>query len=286
VREALREFREHPERERDRVEVRIFHRGRDHHYVLRPISFHMRDGSPAGLILALQDVTYVRDQEVRRENLVATLSHELGTPLTSLKMAIELMRGQERGADAADRELLETAHEDVLRLQEVARRLLDLARSRATTIALDRRRVDLATISSRVLKLFALQAHDKGVALELAGNAPEVIVGDETKLTWALSNLVANAIRYTPAGGRVATEVMCRDAVVLVSVSDTGPGIPPDQQERIFDPFTQPAGAGEPGSVGLGLAIVRDIVQAHGGRIFLESAPEKGTRFTLELPRG
>lgn len=71
-----------------------------------------------------------------------------------------------------------------------------------------------------------------------------------------------------------------------MSVRDTGLGIPPEQQERIFEPFAQSPGAGEPGSAGLGLAIVRDIVQAHGGRIFLDSAPGKGTRFTLELPRG
>jgi two-component system sensor histidine kinase KdpD len=284
LREALREFREHPERERDRVEIRLFLRGRDHHYVLRPTSFRTRDGSPAGLILSLQDVTYLRDQEARRENLVATLSHELGTPLTSLKMAVELMR-QDR-ADLDRRELVETAHEDVLRLQDVARRFLDLARSRATIIALDRQRVDLGAVTSRVSRLFTLQAREKEVALSTEVASAEVVVGDETKLTWALSNLIANAIRYTPSGGRVTIAVVSRDGAVLLSVADTGPGIPTEQQERIFEPFAQSAGEGEPGSAGLGLAIVRDIVQAHGGRIFLDSTPGKGTRFTLELPRG
>ncbi len=100
------------------------------------------------------------------------------------------------------------------------------------------------------------------------------IVGDETKLTWALSNLVANALRYTPRGGHVRVELRRRrTGAVLVSVSDTGPGIPLEQQERIFERFTQSAASGEAGAAGLGLAIVRDIVQAHGGRIHLESAP-------------
>ena len=111
------------------------------------------------------------------------------------------------------------------------------------------------------------------------------IAGDSTKLTWALSNLIANALRYTPRGGRVRLEGTPEDAAVLVSVSDTGPGIPPDQRERIFERFVQGGDGGDAGAAGLGLAIVRDIVQAHGGRIHLESEVGKGSRFILELPR-
>ncbi|MGH7898803.1 MAG: DUF4118 domain-containing protein, partial [Candidatus Binatia bacterium] len=251
LREAVRDFQAHPERERDCVEIRLFLRGRDHRYMLRPIPFRIRDGSPAGLILTLQDVTFLRDQEARRETLVATLSHELGTPLTSLKMAVELLKQQIPVGDGL--ELIETAHEDVLRLQDVAQRFLDLARSQATVIALDRRPVDLRAATSRVLRLFALQARGKSVALELESDTTEVVTGDETKLTWALSNLIANAIRYTPTGGRVTVGLESRGSAVLVSVTDTGPGIPPEQQERIFEPFAQSSGTGEQGSAGLGL---------------------------------
>jgi two-component system, NtrC family, sensor histidine kinase KinB len=113
-----------------------------------------------------------------------------------------------------------------------------------------------------------------------------MIAGDQTKLGWAVSNLVANALRYTPSGGCILIEATPQDSVVLLSVNDTGPGIPADQQERIFERFAQSAEGGEFGAAGLGLAIVRDIVQAHGGRIFLESQVGHGSRFTLELPRG
>ena len=286
VRAAVREFLAHPEREGERVEITLFLRGRDHSFVLRPTPFHGRDGSPAGLILALQDITYLRDQEASREALVATLSHELRTPLTSLSMALELLERGNRAADADERALLETSREDVTRLQDVAQRLLDLSRARAMTIALERRAVDLGAVIDRTTKIFAIQAREKGIALHAA--LPEkrlTVSGDETKLTWAVSNLLSNALRYTPSGGHVNIEASGDDGGVRLAVSDTGPGIPVDQRERIFERFTQSADGGESGAAGLGLAIVRDIVQAHGGRIHLESIVGRGSRFVLELPR-
>jgi len=286
LREAVREFLAHPEHEHDAVELALFLRGRDHYYVLRPTPFRARDGSHAGLILVLQDVTYVRDQEARREQLMATLSHELRTPVTSLGMAVELLR---RGAAASDDErrgLLDTAHEDVVRLEDVAQRLLDVSRWRATSIALERQNVDLGEVITRVARLFALQARERCVTLETPAPAGGVtIAGDATKITWALSNLIANALRYTPGGGRIRIEATPEDGAVQVAVSDNGPGIPPDQRERIFERFVQGADGADAGAAGLGLAIVRDIVQAHGGRIHLESEVGKGSRFTLELPR-
>ena len=287
LRAAVRDFLAHPEREGERLEVALFLRGRDHYYVLRPTPFRARDGTPAGLIITLQDVTYIRDQEARREHLIATLSHELGTPITSLRMAVDLLRKRAASLDPEQRELLETTHEDLLRLQDVAQRLLDLSRSRAMGIALERRNVDLREIVPRVVRLFTLQARDRGIVLE--SRVPEVgvtIAGDETKLTWALSNLVANAIRYTPTGGHVRIDAAAEDGVVRISVSDDGPGIPPDQRERIFERFVQAPESGDLGAAGLGLAIVRDIVQAHGGRILLDSDVGRGSRFTLQLPRG
>ena len=286
VRAAVRDFLANSERESDRVEITLFVRGRDHHFVLRPTPLAGPSATRSGLILALQDVTYLRDNEARREALMGTLSHELRTPITSLSMALELLQ---RGVDPADTErltLIDTAREDVARLHDLAQRLLDLSRTRAMTIALERGAVDLRRVVERAAKIFLIQAREKGVALNLAlPDAGPVIIGDETKLTWAVSNLLSNALRYTPQGGSVRVEVESTGGATRIAVSDTGPGIAPELRERIFERFAQIADAGEIGSTGLGLAIVRDIVQAHGGRIHLESAVGKGSRFVLEIPR-
>ena len=142
-------------------------RGRDHYYVLRPTPLRARDGTHAGFILVLQDVTYLRDQEARREQLMATLSHELRTPLTSLRMAVELLeRGSRPPLDAERAKLVEAAREDVGRLEDVAQRLLDVSRSRAMSIALERQHVHLGDVIARCARIFALQARERGVALE------------------------------------------------------------------------------------------------------------------------
>lgn len=286
VRSALRGVAKQPLEAR-RVEVDLHVRGRDHTYVLKPVPLRQDNGQSFGTILILQDITYLRDKERARTNLVATLSHELKTPLTSLALSAELLK-RSSGLNAKQREMVDMIHADVGRMKDLANELLDLARSTGAAITLKTLPVDITQLLKAVTKTFALQAEQKPVQLktEFDESAPK-IRADPVKLSWVVSNLVANALRYTPAGGTISVSSKMAARGVQLQVRDTGPGIAPQLRERLFERFTQwNVNGAEPGSAGLGLAIAKEIVEAHGGRIFVDSTLGKGTCFTVELPAG
>ncbi|HTW88764.1 MAG TPA: ATP-binding protein [Candidatus Binataceae bacterium] len=269
-----------------RVEVDLHVRGRDHSYILKPVPLRQGDGKSFGTILILQDITYLRDKDRARTNLVATLSHELNTPLTSLALSAELMERAKDNFDPRQRELLTTILEDVGRIRNLANDLLNLARGEAGTIAMRTVPVELGKLLAAVMKTFALQAAQKQVTLseQIAGPLPQILA-DPVKLSWVVSNLIANALRYTPTGGIIAIAVEEADHMVQLRVSDTGPGVAREVRDHLFERFAQwNVNGSEPGSAGLGLAIAKEIVEAHGGRIFVESTLGKGTSFTVELP--
>ncbi|MFZ1887404.1 MAG: ATP-binding protein [Candidatus Binataceae bacterium] len=286
VRDALRNLRK-ADPASQRIEVQLHVRGRDHTYVLKPVPLHHDEGAPLGTLLILQDVTYLRDQDRARANLIATLSHELRTPLTSLALSAELLRRDSAMLDPKQRELLEAILEECARMKALSDNLLNLARGELASISVQRERLDLRQIIEEVVRRFGLQAEEKHVRLtELLEPVPE-ISGDAVKLSWVVSNLIGNALRYTPEGGQIEVAARPVDSKVRLEVSDSGPGIPPEIREHIFERFAQYGRGGvEKGSAGLGLAIAKDIVAAHGGRIFVDSNAGAGSRFVVELPAG
>src|SRR5262249_33960609 len=147
-----------------RLEVELYVRGRDHTYVLKPVPLRLTGGGSFGTILILQDITYLRDKERARTNLVATLSHELNTPLTSLGFCVELLL-RKPVADAEQHELLASIQEDAARMRRLARDLLELARGQGPAITVQSMPVDLAEMVQAVIKGFALQAEQKQVRL-------------------------------------------------------------------------------------------------------------------------
>ncbi|MGH8013093.1 MAG: ATP-binding protein [Candidatus Binataceae bacterium] len=265
------------------LEVDLYVRGRAHTYVLKPLSLGQSGGTSLGTILILQDVTFLRDKDRARTNLVATLSHELKTPLTSLGLSAELLR---RGQlDGEQREMLDAILEDVTRMRQLANNLLDLARGQAAAITVQAVPLDLLELVLSVVKTFTLQAEQKPVSLNTTFESELRMRGDPLKLSWVVSNLIANALRYTPAGGTIAIALVRTETIIRLTVSDSGPGIVPQLREHLFERFSQwPVNGAEPGSAGLGLAIAKEIVEAHAGRIFVDSAPDEGTCFTVELP--
>ncbi len=144
----------------------------------------------------------------------------------------------------------------------------------------------LAAVLEEVCRPLAMQAADKGIRFELTvADRPIPIWGDPIKLPWVVTNLVGNALRYTPERGRIAVELSRRDGTARIVVSDTGPGIARELLGRIFEPYAQfPDNPARAGSAGLGLYIAKEIVEAHEGRIFVESEPGHGSRFIVDIP--
>ncbi len=268
-----------------RVEVELHVRGRTHSYVLKPVRL-IQDEKPIGTLVILQDVTYLRDQDRARTNLLGTLSHELRTPLTSMMIATQTLARQKESLSASQRKLVDMTVEETGRMNQLADNLMNLARGNIPSIPTERVRLELGKLVTETAQRFAMQAQAKHVALETRIEGTPVVSADRIKLSWVISNLIGNALRYTPEGGTI--EVAAREAennLLRLEVADTGPGIPPEIRDHVFERYTQYSTPGyEPGSAGLGLAIVKDIVEAHGGRISIESNNGIGTRFIVQLP--
>jgi signal transduction histidine kinase len=178
--------------------------------------------------------------------------------------------------------------DQTLLLKRLVDDLRDLNLAEAGRLPLHVGAVNLTALLSRVVDAFQTAARAKGVALEAAaGSAAAVVSGDAQRLEQVLGNLVSNAIRHTPQGGSVAVRLLAGDEAPGFVVEDTGSGIPPDDLDRVFDRFYRADGARPraEGSTGLGLSIAREIVEAHGGRITVESEVGRGTAFTVTLPR-
>ena len=283
VRDALRGLRRAAP-DGPRTEVQLHVRGRDHSYVLKPIPLHRTEGTAFGTLLILQDVTYLRDHDRARSNLVETLSHELRTPLTSLALSAQLLQREEASLEPRQRELLRTILEECARMKQLTDSLLNLARGELASISLERERIDLARVAEEVVGRFRLQAEDKHVALERHIAEVPPVSGDPVKLSWVVSNLIGNALRYTPKGGRIEVMTGSADDTVRLEVADSGPGIAPELRDYVFERFAQYGDGADKGSAGLGLAIVKDIVVAHGGRIFVTGNAPVGSRFVVQLP--
>jgi signal transduction histidine kinase len=227
----------------------------------------------------------LRQHDELKEEFFATLSHELRSPITSVREAAQLLADGVPGPLAPKQlRLVEIVRRSTDRLLRLVNQILDASRLRAGLLPLERVPVDLAGLVARVVEELRPRAEEAGVLLERERvGARFTVMGDEDRLVQVVVNLLANAVRFTPSGGRVVTRVVDAGDECEVQVEDTGVGIPSSEMPHIFEAYRQ-AHLGK-GGTGLGLAIVRGLVQAHGGRITAESQPGKGSRFTVLLPR-
>ena len=267
--------------------IQQFIKGQERYY--RPEAVPILDSErlTTGVILVLKDVTQLRQQDEIKRGVVRTVSHQLNTPLTSVRMAIHLLLGEKVGTlNEKQAELLLSAREDSDRLHDILDSLLDLSRFESGKAQMEFRALPPRSIVMDAVESFSRMAQDRGVALhaDVPGDLPDVWV-DTTRIGHVFSNLLSNALRHTSAGGKIALAAEANDAWVRFRVSDTGAGIPEAFLASVFEPFFRVPGRQNETGAGLGLAIVKEIVEAHGGTVGVESSEGKGSTFTFTLRR-
>ncbi|MDQ3758114.1 MAG: ATP-binding protein [Actinomycetota bacterium] len=217
-----------------------------------------------------------------RRDLVANVSHELRTPISALRAALENMVD---GVEEPDRDTLRTLLAQVERLGRLVHQLLDLSRLESGAFPLQRRSFAVGDVLDDVARLTRLHAPDVDVVVHVDRPAAH-IQGDPERIHQVVANLVENAVRHSPPGGRVELRAFAADGSVTLQVSDDGPGIAPEHAERVFERFyrADAARSSDAGGAGLGLAIARGIVDLHGGDIRVEHRRPRGCRMVVNLP--
>ncbi|MDG9674991.1 HAMP domain-containing sensor histidine kinase [Micromonospora sp. DH14] len=221
--------------------------------------------------------------EQLRRAMVSDIAHEMRTPVSNIRGWLEAV---EDGVAAPDRRLLSSLLEEATLLQHVISDLQDLAEADAGALRLHRERVYLTDLLAQVAEAHRAQADRVGVTIGVRTEADPQVDADPVRLRQAVGNLVANAVRHTPSGGRVTISASATGAEVIVSVADTGSGISAEDLPRVFDRFwrADKSRSRQTGGSGLGLAIVRQLTEAHGGTVTATSTPTQGSTFTLHLP--
>jgi signal transduction histidine kinase len=223
----------------------------------------------------------LQEAEELERNFLMTVSHELRTPLTAIRGHVEALREGVAEDPASRAASLDVIAAEAARLERLVGDVLDLAKLDTRRFTLRNEEVDMASLLEQAYTSFTEQARQRSIDYTNEIRARPVIVADGDRVLQIISNLLSNAFRWTPDGGRVELALEQENGAVSVAVEDSGPGIPEDEQDRIFRPFFSRDGGG----TGLGLAIARELASAHGGRILLDSTPGEGTTFTLVLPQ-
>ncbi len=240
-----------------------------------------------GVTVVLGDVTNLRKLDEMKSGLLSVVSHELKTPLTSIRMASHLLLEERVGSlNPKQTELLMAARDDADRLQKIIEDLLDMGRLESGRVRLDLQAEPSERLVSDAITPLESAFHDKGLTLnvDVPVETPPVLA-DPARIGHVFSNLLTNAMKFTAPGGRVRIYAQPLDKFVRFIVEDTGIGIPSQHIGRIFERFYRVPRENQPSGAGLGLAIAKEIVDAHGGTISVESQPEKGSRFSFTLQR-
>ncbi|HLK16229.1 MAG TPA: ATP-binding protein [Fimbriimonadaceae bacterium] len=255
-------------------------------YRLRSSPMHTAEGLVLGSVTVLEDVTHLREVDRLKNEFIGVASHELRTPVTSLLLSVQLLEEGAAGPlSEAQRELIAAQRSDLDRLERLMRELLDITRLEAGTMVPRLSLVPAAELLAAACEASYASAVNAHVALAIEREPSQAkVFADRSQIQRVLVNLISNAVRHTPPGGAVTLRASDQGDDVRFEVTDTGVGIPQEYQSKIFDRFVQVPGATQ-GGAGLGLAIVRTIVEAHGGIIGVSSVVGEGSTFHFTLRR-
>jgi len=236
-------------------------------------------------VILLEDITHLKEIDQMKSEFISMVSHEFRTPLTSMNMGVDLLLEEDVGkVNEEQSELLKVIKEDCQRLNNLVNDLLDLSKIESGEIDIDFANTDIKSLFKISLKPFLEQAKKQEVKLltGVIGNIEAYC--DVNKISWVITNLVGNALRYTEKDDQIKLDAKKRGSKIYISVADTGAGIPEKHQEKIFDKFVRVSDDKDDNTgTGLGLAIAKEIIEAHGGRIWVDSKVDEGSTFTFSL---
>jgi PAS domain S-box-containing protein len=266
--------------------IQIFN-GQERFFLPTAVPIIDEERNLAGVTLVLADVTNLRKLDEMKSGLLSVVSHELKTPLTSIRMASHLLLEERIGSlNPKQIELLTAAKEDADRLYEIIENLLDIGRIEAGRELIELAPVAPDTLAGDAVEEVRAMYRDKGVELinEVPADLPRVLA-DRDRMIHVFSNVLGNALRFTPGGGEVRISCQPQETVVEFAITDTGAGIAAEALPRIFERFYRVPGQGGKSGAGLGLAIAKEIVEAHGGEIRVRSKLGEGSTFSFTLSR-
>ena len=252
---------------------------------ISPVAGRQYEGQAVGTSILISDVTELKKAEGIRSEFTANVSHELKTPLTSIKGFTDMLSGGMVASPEDQKRFITMIGVEVDRLIDLINDILKLSELEGAAIDQCSERSDVLEVAKDTAALLTPAAQDAGVTLSVTGLSAEVAV-PQSRLKELLLNLMSNGIKYTENGGKVDTSVLLKDNQVVITVRDNGIGIPPEAQSRVFERFyrVDKGRARKNGGTGLGLAIVKHITQLYGGTVALESEVGKGSAFTVTLP--
>ncbi|HMK35847.1 MAG TPA: ATP-binding protein [Desulfomonilaceae bacterium] len=267
--------------------IQFFVNGEERYFLPKVVPILDKEQFPSSVMIIISDVTQQRHEEDLKRGVISTVSHELKTPLTSVRMGVHLLLEQALGPLTQDQlDVLIAAEEDAERLHRILEDLLDIGRIESGKVPMDFHSVLPHVMCLDSAEPFQAAFKDKGInfVLELPSDLPPVWV-DPIRINHVFSNLFSNALKHTAAGGTVKLSATADDDCVYFSVTDTGAGIPPEHLKRIFEQFFRLPDQDNQSGAGLGLAIAKEIVEAHSGIITAESEIAKGSTFTFSVRR-